>query len=138
MKKFLVLAILMAFSGLNAKDDILHISLDKALNSPKAKEVLDPKIKLSFGSGTKANIIKAGLQSNKKTNSFNKTDEEACIWALLSALKTFQNRAIQEGGTKVVNLTGYYKKQHFNSKTEFQCGAGALMAGVTLRGDIAK
>jgi hypothetical protein len=37
-----------------------------------------------------------------------------------------------------VNITGYYKKQPFSSQTEFQCGAGATMAGVTLKGTVVK
>ena len=115
-----------------------HFSIEEALSSPKAKGVIDPNIKLSFGSGTKGGIIKSGLTANKKTNAFNKSDKEACEWAFLSAIKTFQERAVKEGGTKVINLTGYYKKKAFDSKTQFQCGAGALMAGVTLKGDIAK
>ena len=138
MRKILTLAVSAIFcSTLSARDDVLYFSLD-FLNSPKAKEVLNPNIKLSFGSGTKGGIIKSGLMANKKTNAFNKSDKEACQWAFLSAIKTFQERAVQEGGAKVVNLTGYYKKQPFDSKTQFQCGAGALMAGVTLKGDIAK
>lgn len=139
MKKLLVLAGVCALAlNLSARDDVHHFSIEEALSSPKAKGVLDPNIKLSFGSGTKGSIIKSGLTANKKTNAFNKSDKEACEWAFLSAVKTFQERAVKEGGTRVVNLTGYYKKQPFDSKTQFQCGAGALMAGVTLKGDIAK
>ena len=139
MKKLLVLAGVCALAlNLSARDDVHHFSIEEALSSPKAKGVLDPNIKLSFGSGTKGDIIKSGLTANKKTNAFNKSDKEACEWAFLSAVKTFQERAVQEGGSRVVNLTGYYKKQPFDSKTQFQCGAGALMAGVTLKGDIAK
>lgn len=139
MKKVAILFVLAVFSlNLNARDEVLYFSIDEALNSPKAQEILDKNIKLSFGSGTKANFIKQGLTSNKKTNAFNKSDKEACEWAFLSAIKSFQERAVKEGGKRVVNLTGYYKKQPFNSKTQFQCGAGALMAGVTLKGDIAK
>ena len=126
MKKLLVLAGVCALAlNLSARDDVQHFSIEEALNSPKAKEVLNPN-------------IKSGLMANKKTNAFNKSDKEACEWAFLSAVKTFQERAVQEGGSRVVNLTGYYKKQPFDSKTQFQCGAGALMAGVTLKGDIAK
>ncbi|MCZ6166724.1 excinuclease ABC subunit A [Campylobacter ureolyticus] len=139
MKK-LVLAIFIAFSftNLSAKDKILYLPISDVLNSKEAKEALDPNIKLSFGSGAKANIIAKNLQANKKTNSVNKSDEEACKWVLLSALKTFQDRAVKEGGTKVVNLTGYFKKQPYDSKDKFQCAVGSIMAGVTLRGDIAK
>lgn len=137
-KFFTAIAILALGVSLNARDEVLYFSIDNLLTSPKAIRVLNPNIKFSFGSGSKGQILQKGLMANKKTNAFNKSDQEACEWAFLSALKTFQERAVREGGTKVINITGYYKKQPFDSKTQFQCGAGALMAGVTLRGDIAK
>ena len=138
MKKLISLVAILAFAtSLNARDDVKYHSLD-FLNGPKAKNFLLPNVSFSFGTGYTGQIIIKDLTSNKKTNGFNKSDEEACQIALLSALKTFQERALKEGGTKVVNLTGYYKKQPFNSKTQFQCGSGALMSGVTLKGDIAK
>ncbi len=138
MKKLISLVAILAFAtSLNARDDVKYHSLD-FLNGPKAKNFLLPNVSISFGTGYSGQVIIKDLTSNKKTNGFNKSDEEACQIALLSALKTFQERALKEGGTKVVNLTGYYKKQPFNSKTQFQCGSGALMSGVTLKGDIAK
>ena len=138
MKKIVSLVAILAFAtSLNARDDVKYHSLD-FLNGPKAKNFLLPNVSINFGTGYSGQVIVKDLTSNKKTNGFNKSDEEACQIALLSALKTFQERALKEGGTKVVNLTGYYKKQQFNSKTQFQCGSGALMSGVTLKGDIAK
>ncbi len=138
MKKIVSLVAILAFAtSLNARDDVKYHSLD-FLNGPKAKNFLLPNVSINFGTGYSGQVIVKDLTSNKKTNGFNKSDEEACQIALLSALKTFQERALKEGGTKVVNLTGYYKKQPFNSKTQFQCGSGALMSGVTLKGDIAK
>lgn len=138
MKKLISLVAILAFAtSLNARDDVKYHSLD-FLNGSKAKNFLLPNVSISFGTGYSGQVIVKDLTSNKKTNGFNKSDEEACQIALLSALKTFQERALKEGGTKVVNLTGYYKKQPFNSKTQFQCGSGALMSGVTLKGDIAK
>lgn len=139
MRKFMAfLAICGLCASLSARDDVQYYDIQEALSSAKAQKLLDPNIKLSFGSGTTNGIIVKGLQSNKKTNAFAKKDKDACTHAFLSALISFQQRAIKEGGTRVVNLTGYYKKQPFDSKTQFQCGAGAIMAGVTLRGDIAK
>ena len=68
MKKLLVLAGVCALAlNLSARDDVHHFSIEEALSSPKAKGVLDPNIKLSFGSGTKGGIIKSGLTANKKT-----------------------------------------------------------------------
>lgn len=66
MRKILTLAVSAIFcSTLSARDDVLYFSLD-FLNSPKAKEVLNPNVKLSFGSGGKGKILKQGLTANKK------------------------------------------------------------------------
>ncbi|MBB3062868.1 hypothetical protein [Microbulbifer rhizosphaerae] len=47
-----------------------------------------------------------------------------------------QDRARREGGNAVVNIRSYYKKNEVNSSSEFECGAGAVMAGVTLEGEV--
>ena len=94
--------------------------------------------KFGKGSGAGSNIILKDIISNKRTNGVGKSDEESCRWALAAALKAFGQRAIKEGGSKVVNLTGYFRKQEYNSKDKFQCVAGNIMSAVTLRGDIAK
>ena len=139
MKKILSLAAVLAVStSLYAKNDTMRFSIQNALNSELAKEKLDPSIKFSFGSGSKGAIIAKQLTANKKTNAVGKSDEAACQRAFISALITFQERAKREGGNKVVNLTSYYYKKDFDSKTEFECGVGNIMVGVTLKGDIAK
>ena len=74
--------------------------------------------------------------SNKKTNAFGKSDKEACEWVFLSAMLSFQDRIAKEGGNAVVNIRSYYKKNEIRSSTEFECGAGAIMAGVTFLGDV--
>ena len=67
-----------------------------------------------------------------------KSDKEACEWVMLSALKALQQRAITENMDAVVNIESNYKHRHFASETEFECGAGALMAGVALKGTLVK
>jgi len=67
-----------------------------------------------------------------------KSDQKACQWAFLSAMATLQDRAIKEGGNAVVNIHRYYYKNTFSSSTEFECGAGAVMSGVTMVGDVVK
>lgn len=139
MKKVIVaMFCLLIGSSVFGADRILYLPIKDVLNSKEAKEVLDPNIKFEFGNGSSAKIIKKDLISNKKTNRVGKKDEEACAWVLLSALKSFQDTAKQNGASKVVNLKGYFKKDSYNSKTNFQCAIGLLMAGVTLKGDIAK
>jgi uncharacterized protein YbjQ (UPF0145 family) len=72
--------------------------------------------------------------TNKKTNAANKSDEEACAWALQSALIAFEKNAKKHGGNAVVDLVSYYKKKEFRSSTQYECHAGAVMAGVALKG----
>jgi hypothetical protein len=57
---------------------------------------------------------------------------------MLSALKALQERAVREGMTDVINITSNYKNQPFSSATEFECGAGSVMAGVALKGTLVK
>lgn len=134
-------AALCCVAGVQARDTKLILPVKDALNyvgkKGSAKEVLDPGIALVFGKGG-GNIIRSGLVSNKKTNGFGKSDEEACHWAFLSAVKAFQESARDAGATKVVNLVSYYKKHEFKSTTEYECHAGAFVVGVALKGDLAK
>jgi hypothetical protein len=132
-----------ALSGLagtaEARDTDYKLKIDEVLQSPDAKEKLKPDVKFFFGS-QKAPAGK-GLGSfvtNKKTNSFGKPDEVACHWAMLSALMELQERAQKEGGNAVVNVISYYKKDEFSSDTEYECHAGAFVAGVALKGTVVK
>ena len=72
------------------------------------------------------------------TNSVGKSDQKACQWALLSALKSFQQRAQSLGANAVVNIKSNYKNNTYSHPTEYQCGAGAIMAGVALKADVVK
>ncbi len=114
-----------------------HFSIEEALNSERGQLVVDPNVKLYFASG-KGKVIRRGMVSNKKTNAFNKSAKEACQIAFLSAVKQFQGTAKKYGGRKVTNLVSYYKKQTYSSRTAFECEVGGLMAGVALKGNIAK
>lgn len=141
MKKLTCLTLAAALMAValpaQARDDTLHLSIKEAMESPEAAEVLNPNIKVSFASGG-GKIIRRGLVSNKKTNAVGKSDEAACRWAFLSAVKQFQETAEKNGASRVVNLVSYYKKNTFRSTKEFECHAGNIMAGVALKGDLAK
>ncbi|MBF4217373.1 excinuclease, partial [Vibrio anguillarum] len=49
-----------------------------------------------------------------------------------------KDRAIKEGGNAVVNIKSNYKNNLTSSNDTFQCGAGAVMAGVALSGEVVK
>lgn len=77
-------------------------------------------------------------KTNKKTNAFGKSDEFACQWVMLSALLSLHQRALDLGGDAVIDIRSNYKNKEFSSQTHYECGAGAVMAGVALKGTVVK
>ena len=144
MKRLLViraatLALLTAGNSI-ARDDHQMFPIADALDTPAAKEKLDPKIKLYFGDRKHPAVIKdlGEWKTNKKTNAFNKTDKAACEWTFLSAILELQERAVKEGGDAVVAIKSNYKSIEHNSETEYMCGSGAMVSGVAFKGRVVK
>jgi len=146
MKKLtLPLMALLACSALTittsayARDDIAKFSITELLKTEKAKSAL-LDVPVYFATQEHKAVAKTfgKVSTNKKTNAFMKSDREACEWVMLSALKALQQRALKENMDAVVNIESNYKKRHFASESEFECGAGALMAGVALKGTLVK
>ncbi len=138
MKKLILTLILTILTtSAYARDDIGKYSIAKLLETSKAKEAL-LDIPLYFSTQKHKSVAKkyGEVSTNKKTNAFMKSDTEACEWAMLSALKALQERAKREGMDAVINIESNYKKRHFASETEFECGAGAVMGGVALKGTL--
>jgi uncharacterized protein YbjQ (UPF0145 family) len=135
----LACAFLLVSGAAIARDDIGTYAVAGVLSNPAYAARLEG-VSFYFGDHAHPEIEKnfGEYMSNKKTNAVGKSDQEACEWAFLSALLSFRDRALTLGGNAVVNIRGYYKKNAFTSATEFQCGAGATMAGVTLKGDVVK
>lgn len=124
----------------HARDTEHHFPIEEALNSEAAKGKLDGDVKFYFA-GQKTPKVKTKIReatTNKKTNAFNKSDKEACEWAFLSAMLQLQDKAKELGADAVINIQSYYKKDAFKSDTEYECHAGALLAGVALKGEFVK
>ena len=123
-----------------ARDTKYLLPIAVAMEVKDAKDKLDGSIKFFFGNQPTPQVItKLGTDvSNRKTNAFGKSDEKACNWAFLSAMVALEKRAQQLGANAVVNVVSYYKKDVMSSATEFECHAGALIAGVALKGDFVK
>lgn len=121
-----------------ARDTRHLLSIEEAMNTPAARERLDPEIRFVFADADHGEVVAehGNYVTNKKTNAFNKSDEEACRWVMLSALLSLQERVRAEGGNAVINIESYYKRTAMASRTEYECHAGAVMAGVALRGDV--
>lgn len=134
----LVLSGLMFAGAAEARDTTHMLSIQDAMAAPDAKVKLDPAITFAFADAPHAKVLKrhGNYITNKKTNAFGKSDQRACEWVMLSALISLQDRVKAEGGNAVINIESYYQQQPMTSRTEYECHAGAIMAGVALRGDV--
>ncbi|WP_250517190.1 excinuclease ABC subunit A [Caballeronia sp. INDeC2] len=119
-----------------ARDTVANYSVESALKSESGK--VDPDIALYFAGQKHPGVAKSfgEFATNKKTNAFNKSDEAACQHVFLSAVRELQDRVRKEGGNAVINIKSNYRNVEFESATQFSCGAGAMVAGVALKGEV--
>lgn len=134
----LVFTLTLSFSTGDARNTIHQFPIDSALERGAKENVLIDSVQMFFGEQAHPAVAenKGEYTSNRKTNAFGKSDEKACEWAFLSAVKTLQERAVSEGGNAVINIYSFYYKNKFVSDTQYECGAGATVAGVTLVGEV--
>ncbi|WP_324732026.1 excinuclease [Pseudomonas paeninsulae] len=138
----LAVACLSLFPAVSQARDTAHFLpfeavVQEALNAGR----LDGSVKF-YLAGTKpagkVSILKSGITTSQKTNAFNKSDEAACRWVLQSALIRLQNAAKAAGANAVVDLASNYKNIEYKDSQKYECHAGALMAGVALKGNLVK
>ncbi len=123
----------------DARDTRQHFDIGQAIAAGKADGTLDGSVQFHFKGGRTPAATRLGpATTNKKTNAFGKSDETACQWVFLSALKALQEAAKGRGANAVIDIESNYKKQVFTSATQYECGAGGIMAGVALKGVYAK
>ena len=143
MRRFALIAataLLAVASTAQARDTRVEQSLRELVNSQAARDAgIDGSVRF-YLAGEKVNVQQRLGEdvTNKKTNAANKSDAEACNWVALSALKALQDGAKSRGANAVVDVVSYYKKNEFKSTTNFECYAGAILAGVALKGTYAK
>ena len=136
----LALAGVVAAAAGQARDSDYKLKIDEVLQRDDFKNKLGNDVRFYFGDAKTPAVGQTlgEFVTNKKTNSVGKPDEEACRWAMLSALIELSERAQKEGGNAVIKIVSYYKKETFSSTTEFDCHAGGFIAGVALKGTVAK
>lgn len=133
-----IIALSTCATGALARDDIKEFSIADALATEQAKNILGDNIQFYFGEQSHGAVNKkfGEFGSNKKTNGVGKSDKQACEWAFLSAMKSLRERAQREGANAVVNIRSNYRNATTTSTATFKCGAGNIMAGVALLGDV--
>jgi len=143
MRRFALMAAtaLLAVAGTaQSRDTRVEQSLHELVNSAEARNVgIDGSVKF-YLAGEKVSVLQRLGEdvTNKKTNAANKSDADACRWVALSALRALQDGAKSRGANAVVDIVSYYKKNEFKSTTNYECYAGAILAGVALKGTYAK
>ena len=123
-----------------ARDTTHHLDFDSVVQQATQAGRLDGSVKFYMaGEQVPGRVTRLNdAVTNKKTNAFNKSDEEACAWVLQSALITLQDAAKRAGANAVVDIVSYYKRNEFSDPQKYECHAGAFVAGVALKGKIAK
>lgn len=136
----LAFAALTAATLVYASNDVLTLPLDEVVQMGIEQGKLDGSVKF-YLSGAATPKISARIGedvSNKKTNGVGKDDAYGCKWAALSALIAFQESAKQKGANAVVDLHSFYKRNTIKNPVTYQCHAGNIVIGVTLKGTYAR
>ena len=124
-----------------ARDTTLYLPFDQVVTEAISTGKIDGSVKFYLAGNTpsgKVSVLSPGAVTNKKTNAFNKTDYQACSWALQSALITLHDAAKKAGANAVTDITSYYKRNERKDPKTYECHAGAIIAGVALKGDLSK
>ena len=124
-----------------ARDTVHYLPFDSVVAEATQAGRLDGSVKFYLAGNQPAGQVKVlnpQVTTSKKTNAFNKSDEAACRWALQSALITLQQAAKIAEANAVVNIASNYKHKEHKDAERYECHAGALMAGVALKGQLAE
>lgn len=129
-------ALILVAADTSARNTIHKLKIADFMANAEYKSQLEG-VSFYFGDEAHPEVVKTfgEYRTNKKTNAFNKSDEEACEWVMLSAMLSLHERATSLGANAVVNIRSNYKNNVESSATEYTCGAGAFVAGVALIGD---
>lgn len=124
-----------------ARDTTLYLPFEKVVADMTRANKLDGSVKFYLSGNLprgKVSVLSPGAVTNKKTNAFNKSDTEACEWALQSALLTLQDAAKKVGANAVTDIVSFYKSNVRKDASTYECHAGAFIGGVALKGDLSK
>lgn len=124
----------------DARDTRHKFPVSAAMAMAEKSGQLPADIKFYWGTQKYPKPVKSfgAARTNKKTNFFNKSDQEGCEWTFLSAMIALAQRAKDLGANAVVNIQSNYRNQPFSSETEYECGAGAFTGGVAFTAEIVK
>ena len=123
-----------------AADKVLHLDVKDVLDASFSSGKLDGSVNFYFAGQSTPKVLKTLEEdvTNKKSNAFGKSKENACKWVMLSALMALQEGAKARGANAVTGIVSYYKKVEYKSASQYECHAGSMISGVALKGRYAK
>jgi hypothetical protein len=120
----------------SARNTILDLPVDAAMASPRASALRDVPVFMEGQDHPATGESLGTFNSNRRTNAFGKSDEDACIVAFLSAIIALQDRAKALGGTAVIDIKSITQHNDLSSATQYRCAAGGIIANVALTGTV--
>ena len=123
------------------RDEHRRFSIQTALEKGYSyRTKIEFDVRLFFGDEKAPLVAKriGAFSANTKSNLVGKSSQEACDIAFISALADLQQLARREGGDAVINIRSVYRGENSASRSEYVCGAGTIMVGVTLEGTVVK
>jgi len=132
--------LIFALASLAQAEDVqVSFPIKNAIENPKISSKLN-NVKLFWGDQSHATVKTdfGEFKTSQRTNALMKGREEACQWALASALVQLQERAVKEGGNAVINIKSNIKNIEVSSQEDYECLAGAMMVNVALKGNVVR
>jgi hypothetical protein len=135
----LALLFLVTPSAALARSDLLDLSVAEAKGSALGQaKLLDVRFYMA-GQSHRRVVESFGVsRSNRRTNAFGKSDEEACEVAFLSAIIALQGRAKAQGGNALIDIRSVTKDNDLSSASKYRCAVGFAIANVALEGRVVK
>ncbi|MGE8152217.1 excinuclease [Pseudomonas vancouverensis] len=121
--------------------NLMYMPFETVLSNALRAGRLDGSVKFYLaGNGPSANLhmLRANVVSDWPTNASNKSDFDACEWAVQSTLIELQDEAKRVGANAVTNIVSYYDQHARKDLNTYECRAGVFVARVALRGDLVR
>ena len=137
---FIPALLLLFASSSYATDTLLNFPIEQAMKNGEVLAAINKNVALYWGAQpTPATAQTYGnFKTSKRTTSLGKSQQDACEWALASALIALQDRALREGGNAVVNIQSNINNHPTSSQTHYSCLVGSVMVNVALTGNAVK
>ncbi len=133
-----LMVLLVVVSTAQAADVRVYYPVDETMQAERIRELFSDSVTFYWGNQSHPPVAKSlgTFKTSKRTNALGKTREDACAWAMASALVSLRDRAEREGGNAVVNIVSNIKDVESSSDSEFQCLAGTAVVNVALKGTV--